>query len=150
MDGLPSDNGAFGLFKPLLGQLLETFHWMFVFFWTGYFVSRKCGAVRSWMSCSWLNRLRLRAVTITNFRWIVTDSFDEPKVNHKGDLKSVTWRHKEALGHLLKHHRSRFAKLKLTSEMSDTSFFDVFYGQFTIAVAHKLCCTHQFLRISER
>ena len=30
----------------------------------------------------------------------------------------------------------------MTSEMSDTSFFDVFYGQFTIAVGHKLCCTH--------
>ena len=44
--------------------------------------------------------------------------------------------------HLLKHHRPRFAKLKLMSEMSDTSFFDVFYGQFTIAVGHKLYCTH--------
>ena len=32
----------------------------------------------------------LRAVTIANFRCIVTDSFDEPKVNHNGDLKSVT------------------------------------------------------------
>ena len=102
-------------------------------FWYGY---------GSWMSCSWLNRLRLRAVTITNFRWIVTDSSDEPRVNHNGDLKSVTWLHKKALGHLLKHHRPRFAKLKLTSEMSDTSFFDVFYGQFTIAVGQKLCCTH--------
>ena len=48
----------------------------------------------------------------------------------------------------LKRHRPRFVKLRLMSEMSDTSFFDLFYGQFTIAVGHKLSL-HSFLRISE-
>ena len=140
--GFPQTTGLSVSLNLYLGQLLETFHWMSVSFWTGYFVSSVC-------SCQELNVLfvikRLRLINdhelLVNCHRQLWWTWSE---SQRGS-EIVTSRHRKVLGHLLKHHRSRFAKLKLTCEMSDISFFDVFYGQFTIAVGHKLSYTHSCL-----
>ena len=53
MDGLPSDNGAFGFFKPLLwaaaGDTLLNVHFLFNWLLPKQIL---CGAVRSSVSCS--------------------------------------------------------------------------------------------------